>query len=73
MNMLENISEVHLGTNLYSNGNNEFAQTREFVYWRWTVVKFWAKEVHILQVLISVNIEDIFNPPKRCYAENNPL
>lgn len=33
MNMPENTNEIHLGTKLYSNGtNNEFAQTREFVY-----------------------------------------
>lgn len=33
MNMPENTNEIRLGTKLYSNGNNnEFAQTREFVY-----------------------------------------
>lgn len=29
----EHTNEIHLGTKLHSNGNNdEFAQTREFVY-----------------------------------------
>ena len=57
---------------LYSNGNNnEFAQTGNLFIKDEHLWNSRQQRLHILQVLILVNTEDTFNPPKRCYAENN--
>lgn len=73
MNMPENTKDIHLGTKQYSNGNNNIStQTREIIYWKWTVLKLWAEKECILHILNCGKHEDIFNPLKKCYAGNNP-